>query len=149
MKGKDCPAFGKKCSKCHKWNHFAVVSKSQSNRFRKQKPGNGKVKRRVKKTIEAGESTCSVDEFFGQAAEHLSQEKNVKQIGGAGTTGKCVKVKFFFFFFFFFFFNCTTYDTCYMIYTCTYFLHNTCTTLTCTKYDTYYNTITLVKWNYS
>ena len=55
----------------------------------------------------------------------------------------------FFFVFFFFFFNCTTYDTCYMIYTCTYFLHNTCTTLTCTTYDTYYNTITLVKWNYS
>ena len=51
--------------------------------------------------------------------------------------------------FFFFFFNCTTYDTCYMIYTCTYFLHNTCTTLTCTTYDTCYNTITLVKWNYS
>ena len=37
----------------------------------------------------------------------------------------------------------------YMIYTCTYFLHNTCTTLTCTTYDTCYNTITLVKWNYS
>ena len=54
-----------------------------------------------------------------------------------------------YFFFPFFYFNCTTYDTCYMIYTCTYFLHNTCTTLTCTTYDTYYNTITLVKWNYS
>ena len=50
VKGKDCPAFGKKCNKCHKWNHFAVVCKSQSSRFRKQKPGKGKVKRRVKKT---------------------------------------------------------------------------------------------------
>ena len=35
VKGKDCPAFGKKCNKCHKWNHFAVVCKSQKNRFRK------------------------------------------------------------------------------------------------------------------
>ena len=93
VKGKDCPAFGMKCNKCHKWNHFAVVCKSQSNRFRKQKPSKGKVKRRVKKTTEAGESTSSDDEFFGQAAEHLLEAKKVKQIGGVGTTSRCVKVK--------------------------------------------------------
>ena len=93
VKGKDCPAFGKKCNKCHKWNHFAVVCKSQSNRFRKQKPGKVKVRRRIKKTTEAGESTSSDDEFFGQAAEHLSQAKKVKQIGGVSTTCRCVKVK--------------------------------------------------------
>ena len=81
------------CNKCHKWNHFAVVCKSQSNRFRKQKPGKGKVKRRIKKTTEAGESTSSDDEFFGQAAEYLSQAKKVKRIGGVGTTSRCVKVK--------------------------------------------------------
>ena len=92
-KGKDCPVFGKKCNKCHKWNHSAVVCKSQSNRFRKQKPDKGKVKRRIKKTTEEGTSTSSDDEFFTQAAEHLSQAKKVKQIGGAGTTGRCVKVK--------------------------------------------------------
>ena len=93
VKGKDCPAFGKKCNKCHKWNHFAVVCKSQSNRFRKQKPGKVKVKRRIKKTTEEGESTSSDDEFFGQAAEHLSQAKKVKQIGGVGTTSRCDEVK--------------------------------------------------------
>ena len=92
-KGKDCPAFEKKCNKRHKRNHFTVVCKSQSSRFRKQKPGKGKVKRRIKKTTEAGESTSSDDEFFGQAAEHLSQAKKVKQIGGVGTTSRCVKVK--------------------------------------------------------
>ena len=27
VKGKDCPAFGKKCNKCYKWNHFAVMCK--------------------------------------------------------------------------------------------------------------------------
>ena len=93
VKGKDCPAFGKKCNKCHKWNHFAVVCKSQSNRCRKQNPGKGKTKRRMKKTPEAGESTSSDYEFFGQAAEHLSQAKKVKQIGGVGTTSRSVKVK--------------------------------------------------------
>ena len=82
----DYPAFGKKCHKCHKWNHFAVVCKSKSNRFRKQKPGKVKVKRRIKKTTEAGE-------FFGQAAEHLLQAKKVNQLGGVGTTSRCVKVK--------------------------------------------------------
>ena len=25
-KGKDCPAFGKKCHKCHKWNHFSLCA---------------------------------------------------------------------------------------------------------------------------
>ena len=92
-KGKDCPAFEKKCNKRHKRNHFTVVCKSQSSRFRKQKPGKGKVKRRIKKTTEAGESTSSDDEFFGQVAEHLSRAKKVKQIGGVGTTSRCVKVK--------------------------------------------------------
>ena len=61
--------------------------------FRKQKPGKGKVKRRITKTAEAGESTSSDDEFFGQAAEHLLQAKKVKQIGGVSTTSRCVRVK--------------------------------------------------------
>ena len=46
-KGKDCPAFGKKCHKCHKWNHFSSVCKSGNNRGykpRKQKPGRAKKK---------------------------------------------------------------------------------------------------------
>ena len=93
VKGKDCPAFGTKCNKCHKWNHFAVLCKSQSNRCRKQNPDKGKVKRRIKKTPGAEESTSSDDEFCGQAAEHLSQAKKVKQIGGLGTTSRCVKVR--------------------------------------------------------
>ena len=93
VKGKDCPAFGKKCNECRKWNHFVVVCKSQSNRFRKQKPGKGKVKRRIKKTTEVVESTSSDDEFFKQAAEHLSQAKKVKQIRGVSTTSRCVRVK--------------------------------------------------------
>ena len=59
MKGADCPVFGIKCFKCHKWNPFAVVYKSQSNRFRKQKPEKGKVKRRIRKTTEAGKTTRS------------------------------------------------------------------------------------------
>ena len=93
VKGKNCPAFGKKCNKCHKWNHFAAVCKSQSYRPKKQKSGRGNVKRRVKKTTEQAESTSSDDEFFGQAAEHLSQARKVKQSGKESTTGRTVRVK--------------------------------------------------------
>ena len=85
MKGKDCPAIGKKCNNCHAWYHFAVVCKSQSNRFRKHKRG--------KKTTEAGESTSFNDEFFRQVAEHLLQAKKVKEIAGVINTSRCVKVK--------------------------------------------------------
>ena len=70
-----------------------VQSVPAINRFKKQKAGKGKVKRRIKKRTEAGESTSSDDEFFGQAAEHLSQAQKVRQIGGVGTTSRCVKVK--------------------------------------------------------
>ena len=83
-KGKDCPAFGKKCHKCHKWNHFSSVCKSGNNRsykHRKQKPGRAK-KRMIKKTTaDHAESTSSDDEFSSQAAKHLAQAKKIIQIG--------------------------------------------------------------------
>ena len=79
VKEKDCLAFRKKCNKCHKWNHFEVVCKSQSNRFRKQKPGKGKVKRKINKTTEAGETTSSDDELFRQAAKQLSQAEKLNK----------------------------------------------------------------------
>lgn len=81
VKGEDCPAFGKKWNKCHKCNYFAVMCKSQGNRFRKQKPCKGKVKRRVKRTAEGAKSTSSHDEFVRRATEHLSQAKKVTHRG--------------------------------------------------------------------
>ena len=105
-KGKDCPAFGKKCHKCHKWNHFSSVCKSGNNRGykpRKQKPGGAK-KKRIKKTTadhaefrssddEHAESTSSDDEFFSQAAEHLAQAKKISQIGKDGCNYRTVVVR--------------------------------------------------------
>ena len=34
-KGTDCPAFGKKCHKCHKWNNFSSLCESGNNRGNK------------------------------------------------------------------------------------------------------------------
>ena len=83
-KGRDCPAYGKKCRKCHKWNHYSSVCKSDGFRgqnSRGRKPSRGRIRGRIKKTTEDAESTSSDDEFFGQAAEHLAQAKKVKEDG--------------------------------------------------------------------
>ena len=40
MKGKDCPAYGKKYHKCHKMNHFSSVCRSGSVRDQNSKRPN-------------------------------------------------------------------------------------------------------------
>ena len=76
--GKNCPAYGKKCSKCQKFNHFATVCKADTPRDSKKgqqrKPERGqsdnfKQRRHVKRTTEEPpeSSTSSDDEFFCQA----------------------------------------------------------------------------------
>ncbi|KAL9953640.1 hypothetical protein ACROYT_G041090 [Oculina patagonica] len=95
-KGKDCPAYGKKCHKCHKLNHFSSVCKSESTRshkFRRQKQSKGKTSGRIKRTTENAESTSSDDEFFGQAAEHLKQAKEIREIGKNGDDYRTVMVQ--------------------------------------------------------
>ena len=85
-KGKDCPAFGKKCYKCHKWNHCSSVCNSGNNgshKPRKQKPGRVE-KGRITKTTEHAESSSSDDEFFSQTAEHLAQAKKMRETGKDG-----------------------------------------------------------------
>ena len=88
-KGRDCPAYGKKCRKCHKWNHYSSVCKfegSHGQNFRGRKPGRGRTRGTIKKTTEDAESTSSDDEFFGQAAEHLAQAKKVRRDGSKDRT---------------------------------------------------------------
>ena len=92
--GKNCPAYGKKCIKCQKFNHFSSVCKSKgphnSKKGNEQKrdhkpPENSRHKRRVKRTTEeeedADNSTSSDDEFFCQAVRHLRQVKKIKTDG--------------------------------------------------------------------
>ena len=91
--GKNCPAYGKKCMKCQKFNHFSLVCKSKgphnSKKGNDQKrdhkpPENSRHQRRVKRTTEgedADNSTSSDDEFFCQAVRHLKQVKKIKTDG--------------------------------------------------------------------
>ena len=80
--GQKCPAFGKKCMKCPKMNHFAAVCRTKSD--------NGKVEKKtgkprklgygVKKTTttEYDDSTSSDDEFI---VEHLEDVKKIQEQG--------------------------------------------------------------------
>ena len=101
--GQDCPAFGKRCHKCHRRNHFSSVCQAQaasSNTYHQKKQGmkkqgqdKKKQKKHVKKTrvetdSEPDESndstgsdceTSSDDEYFAQTVKHLQQVKKIKQ----------------------------------------------------------------------
>ena len=84
-KGKNCPASGKKCNKCQRWNHFANVCRADTPTKQTEAPqqsttsqryGKSKYKKnQVKKTTaeEEENQTSSDDEFFDQAVKHLKQ----------------------------------------------------------------------------
>lgn len=87
--GKNCPAYGKKCIKCQKFNHFSSVckfrgppnsKKSHGHKHSRKPPETSRDKHRVKRTTEedADNSTSSDDEFFCQAVRHLKQVKKIK-----------------------------------------------------------------------
>ena len=87
--GKNCPAYGKKCSKCQKFNHFATVcradtsresKKSQQRKPERGQPDNVKQRRHIKRTTKESpdSSTSSDNELFCQAVRHLKQVKKVK-----------------------------------------------------------------------
>ena len=67
--GKNCPAYGRKCTACGLMNHFATVSRSKNS----QSPQHQK--KHIKRTEDR--ETSSDDDFIGQATRHL-QLKRVK-----------------------------------------------------------------------
>ena len=86
QEGRDCPAYGKKCNKCNKLNHFATVCKSATQRTSLPTP-TCKTKRpeqrrgQTKNTTEREQdsSTSSDDEFFDQAVRHLNRARKEKE----------------------------------------------------------------------
>ena len=81
----DCPAYGQKCHKCQKRNHFATVCKSQRC---KDEISNQKKKRihsinesnRMQKTCETDTSVSSDDDFVSKAAAHMVRIKTLKSL---------------------------------------------------------------------
>eukprot|EP00794_Sanderia_malayensis_P020867 gene20867-22919_t len=78
-----CPAFGKKCRKCQKMNHFAAVCKSRTDGSvdrPEKRPGNSRFPRTAygvkKMTADEEDSASSYEEFI---VKHLKQ-KDVKKL---------------------------------------------------------------------
>ena len=76
--GQNCPAYGKQCLKCGKYNHFAKCCKSnpskettESNKGTKPQQKQ-RQQQRVKKTTDSSED--SDDGFLQQTARHLNYE---------------------------------------------------------------------------
>ena len=94
--GKSCPAYRKKCLKCQKFNHFAVVcragGKDKHQKSEQKQPKNKECKKHVKKTTEetaSDNSTSSDDEFYSQAGRHLKHVRKIK----SGDQAKTVTVQ--------------------------------------------------------
>ncbi|XP_015762118.1 PREDICTED: uncharacterized protein LOC107341222 [Acropora digitifera] len=82
---KNCPAYGKKCSKCKRFDHFAAVcragSRNKNHKPKSKQPKNKEWKKHLKKATKESASdnpTSSDDEFFCQAVRHLKQVKRIK-----------------------------------------------------------------------
>ena len=82
--GRDCPAYGEKCFKCGKMNHFARACKSTPKQptIHPKKAENVQrhyQKKKVKKTKEVEDSASSDDDFIKAVANHITAKvKKVK-----------------------------------------------------------------------
>ena len=90
--GKNCPAYGKKCNNCSRYNHFAAVCRSDKSKYRQdnRQPGGGnrnQRKRRVKRTAETDVDSeeSSDEEFLTKSIAHM-QIKRVRKAYGLEKT---------------------------------------------------------------
>lgn len=76
--GRNCPAYGKQCLKCGKYNHFASccrVSTQIQEESKETRRG------RIKKTTEAEESSSESDDdyiYLQETAQHLHRVKKIR-----------------------------------------------------------------------
>ena len=93
LEGKSCPAFGKRCNICSKYNHFAAVCRSEKGRYTQstsRQPGRSnwnQRKHRIKKTTETDQDSeaSSDEEFLAKSIAHM-QIKSVKKRYGLEKT---------------------------------------------------------------
>ena len=84
-KGSNCPAYGKKCRKCHRYNHFSAVCRAGVDTKKFTKARVQIQKGNIKKAAE-DDSTSSDDEYFQQTAAHLRQAKKIKNADSLNRT---------------------------------------------------------------
>ena len=80
----DCPAYGQRCHKCQKLNHFASVCKSQrysvDNSKQRKKIGCINKSNKMKKTCETDTSDSSDDDLVSKSAAHMLRIKTLKSL---------------------------------------------------------------------
>ena len=80
----DCPAYGQRCHKCQKLNHFASVCKSQrysdDNSKQRKKIVCINKSNKMKKTCETDTSDSSDDDFVSKSAAHMLRIKTLKSL---------------------------------------------------------------------
>ena len=75
---RSCPAYGKKCAKCQKPNHFATVCRADRyrNLTNKNKTETKRGRNRIKKTLEHESDSAESDEdFLAQSIAHMTIKK--------------------------------------------------------------------------
>ena len=78
----DCPAYGQRCHKCQKLNHFASVCKSQrytdDNSKQEKKIGCIYKNSKIKKKCESDTSDSSDDDFLPKPSAHMLRIETLK-----------------------------------------------------------------------
>ena len=85
----DCPAFGKRCNKCQRLNHFAAVCKAYEpspasymyNTTKKDRQQGQRGKKNVKKAsgYESDSQKSSDEDFITQSIAHMTIKKDQKR----------------------------------------------------------------------
>ncbi|CAC5361325.1 unnamed protein product [Mytilus coruscus] len=102
--GKRCPAYGKQCRNCEKYNHFASVcraeKKKQQNRAGNFRQRGRSVKKTTEDKIETESNTDISDydededeDYFGGTIKHIMKIRKVKTIQGIRDFEKTVTVR--------------------------------------------------------
>ncbi|VDI58848.1 Hypothetical predicted protein [Mytilus galloprovincialis] len=100
--GNKCPAYGKQCRNCEKYNHFASVCRAEKKKQQYRAGNFRREGRSVKKTMEEKIETDSNtdisdydedEDYFGETIKHIMKIRKVKTIQGIRDMDKTVTIR--------------------------------------------------------
>ncbi|CAG2193058.1 SLC30A2 [Mytilus edulis] len=100
--GNKCPAYGKQCRNCDKYNHFASVCRAEKKKQQYRAGNFRREGRSVKKTTEEKIETDSNtdisdydedEDYFGETIKHIMKIRKVKTVQGIRDMDKTVTVR--------------------------------------------------------
>ncbi|CAG2221577.1 unnamed protein product [Mytilus edulis] len=100
--GNKCPAYGKQCRNCDRYNHFASVCRAEKKKQQYRAGNFRREGRSVKKTMEEKIETDSNtdisdydedEDYFGETIKHIMKIRKVKTVQGIRDMDKTVTVR--------------------------------------------------------